>query len=455
MPADLRDVLHRAAGPHEAPDTEEILARARTLRRRRQARTAGTTLGLPLLAIVVVLIVTGGILPGSEHRLDLAGPSAVGSVLPVPAAGEVAAVHLDDGTPVFVVHETGGTVHVVDALDPHSPDIPLLVAWCTSAQMFEDQSFGSRFWPDGGHAGGPAPTALATYTYEGPTAGSLRITARRDPVPRPAPNAEPAYTPQGPSCDSWEQPLDHLVAHHIDGDAASPEAAVAAGSDRDLLVEGVVEIIGGEPARLCTPGPGIPRCPVDAPVAPVGPRDVHDPDYSTAYIGRFLVTVTDGRIERIIATGAVAWDGRAFRGEERKFGTLTTFPPPAGSAWSGAYFGPPDIDPELLLYELEWLTGEEANAAARVAGEVGPDEDVPNGYFVRDPGQGYFALHLAEDVEILGSIVLTGNVEATPVPLSDLRAFVESDERAGSTTFWVTFRKIDGRVTRIEEQYRP
>lgn len=76
------------------------------------------------------------------------------SVLAVPPGGEVVAVLLDDGEPVFVVaHRVidGGGVSVVSAINPH---LGIPVVWCASDRMFWEPGPASRFDEEGTDLGG-------------------------------------------------------------------------------------------------------------------------------------------------------------------------------------------------------------------------------------------------------------------------------------------------------------
>jgi len=57
-------------------------------------------------------------------------------VLARPPAGQASAAYLPDGTPVWLVHETDGPTHIVDATSPDAPSN--LVAWCPDVAAFVD-----------------------------------------------------------------------------------------------------------------------------------------------------------------------------------------------------------------------------------------------------------------------------------------------------------------------------
>lgn len=119
-----------------------------------------------LMAVVVVL-------GGSVALLVSGGEDApsVGShllahlgVLAVPDQGDAEPGVLDDGRPVFVVHDLDGSVHVVDAISSH---IALdQMAWCPSSRTIDDVFHGARWDAQGRYVSGPGRLDLGRYTFE-------------------------------------------------------------------------------------------------------------------------------------------------------------------------------------------------------------------------------------------------------------------------------------------------
>lgn len=102
--------------------------------------------------------------------------------LAAPAAGEVSAQWLE-GHPVFVVADSDGTIRVLDAVSPHSPEgFVKVLAWCASAQMFEDLWHGSKFDRTGAYLQGPSPTGLAAYEVESVSRGGVDV-GQKGPAP--------------------------------------------------------------------------------------------------------------------------------------------------------------------------------------------------------------------------------------------------------------------------------
>lgn len=86
------------------------------------------------------------------------------ATLPQPAPGEVSAMFLDDGRPVFVAKDDDGTLAVVDAQSSHVPSgMGQLLAWCPADAHFEDLFGGSTFAANGAPIDGPAPSGLLSY----------------------------------------------------------------------------------------------------------------------------------------------------------------------------------------------------------------------------------------------------------------------------------------------------
>lgn len=106
-----------------------------------------------------------------------------------------------DGHPVFVVHDEDGDVRVLDAVSPHRWDeFTKVLAWCETADGFEDLWHGSRFDRDGGYLAGPAPTGMAPYDLERRDGqvilgDRLAAPARSEPL-----DPGEGSTPGGPSC---------------------------------------------------------------------------------------------------------------------------------------------------------------------------------------------------------------------------------------------------------------
>jgi nitrite reductase/ring-hydroxylating ferredoxin subunit len=138
-----------------------------------------------LLLVGLVVAVARSVLPGDDDR-----------TLALPPPGEVAAAFVE-GEPVFVVHDVGGDVRVLDAVDPHVSE-PKVLAYCRDAEAFEDLRHGSRFTRRGAWVGGPAPTGMAAYEIVERDDERVVIAERGDPPSRS--DAESDGEVVGPNC---------------------------------------------------------------------------------------------------------------------------------------------------------------------------------------------------------------------------------------------------------------
>jgi hypothetical protein len=150
---DVITALREAADTDISVPCDAILGRARRLRRRRYTAIGACAALVSMLAFAA---------------LQLSRPTTVvvsGRVrLAVPAIGQTDAQFLDDGSPVFVVHQSDGTISVVSALSTHRPwGVGTVIGWCARARDFEDWSHGSVWDETGAKVGGPAPSGLETY----------------------------------------------------------------------------------------------------------------------------------------------------------------------------------------------------------------------------------------------------------------------------------------------------
>ncbi|MEO6294325.1 MAG: hypothetical protein ABIP01_02585 [Candidatus Limnocylindria bacterium] len=166
-----------------------------------------------------------------------------------PAAGQVRADYLADGTPVWVVGHEDGSVDVLSGFDTHVPsNLGKVLWWCPSARAFENPEHGSKWDEYGVKLGGPAPAGLA----------SLEVSVRSSRVflgaPRPAPPLD--TPPHGPAefDREWCRLPQERVFHTFDGWEVweSPNAAIEAAPERWILLEGELVIApAGDSVLLC------------------------------------------------------------------------------------------------------------------------------------------------------------------------------------------------------------
>lgn len=120
-----------------------------------------------------------------------------------------------------------------------------------------------------------------------------------------------------------------------------------------------------------------------------------------------------------------------------------------------------DANVPSITLDLGQLFGgggpDEANAAARADGVIGPNEDLPNPFYVRDLHERRtIGLDPAATVVVLGYDA-EGNTLPTPVSLSEFVALWRSGPPSGAwmpaVYYWCSLR--DSRVVGIEAEYTP
>lgn len=100
-----------------------------------------------------------------------------GERLEVPPPGEVRSEELRDGTAVWIVHHSDGTVSVLDAVSSHRPfGVGQLVGWCATASGFQDPQHGSVFDDRGRYQAGPAGVGLSRFTVSSLRDGGITVT---------------------------------------------------------------------------------------------------------------------------------------------------------------------------------------------------------------------------------------------------------------------------------------
>lgn len=139
----------------------------------------------------------------------------------------------------------------------------------------------------------------------------------------------------------------------------------------------------------------------------------------------------------------------------------------AGGLVDGKHFGyiraftTGDGTRTMAFDQATWLTGDEATAAARAAGDIGSDEPVPNDYYVTNPDTATVTLPVDPDVTVTRVDCDSGCTGNAPGRIEDLVAsFGHEDEstletpyRGARSQYWVT--TAAGVVTHVDEQYVP
>jgi hypothetical protein len=135
----------------------------------------GLVLGVAVLVVAVFVLLN----LGSD---DSPSPRGLG-VLAVPEVGETDPGLLDDGHPVFVVHDLDGTVVVIEAVSTHLTDDAM--AWCPSSRTIDDVFHGARWDARGRYMAGPGPKNLGSYDIQlVDDQHELVVVAYVDPPPR-------------------------------------------------------------------------------------------------------------------------------------------------------------------------------------------------------------------------------------------------------------------------------
>lgn len=259
MHTDIRERLRDGAvTPRTEVDMARLLERSRRLRWRRRV-------GVLAVAAATVLFVSGVVVVsqrGSSGPITVAtGGDRRGNELDVPPPGEVSTDFLDDGTPVFVVHDGDGAIRVVSAIDTHGVfGVRDLVWWCRSSERFEEPQSGTSYDARGRRSGGPAPASLVTYRSQLIRDGTeVRVGRPRPPGPE-APSALDG--PVGPSCMGTSNLPAGAVARHefpINGQRVlNPRQAVKRSPEEFVEIRGVL-VVGDRDVRLCQHYDGL-RC---------------------------------------------------------------------------------------------------------------------------------------------------------------------------------------------------
>lgn len=244
--------------------------------------------GRILLALGVIVAAVAAI--GYAYvYLGIATPPGGGlGTVPVPAPGEVEAVLLDDGRPVYVI-EVDGTVTVLDARAPRvGGAVEALVAWCADASAFLDLRSGGTFAPGGEVLGGSAPSGLRVFSTERSGDGS-RVEVHDDVrLAGSGPDGSVALDCTRDS--AW-------VVHAPDaGETFDPSAATDQEPPGWIWVEGRLEAADGA-ARLCDG--------LDGPCATWSTVRGIDPATVDPTAGLFLGRVVDGALVDLVTVPAI------------------------------------------------------------------------------------------------------------------------------------------------------
>jgi hypothetical protein len=121
----------------------------------------------------------------------------------------------------------------------------------------------------------------------------------------------------------------------------------------------------------------------------------------------------------------------------------------------------------VLADDVEFLTGDDATAAARADGAISDDEEVPGGFYVRNQDPSPTTLPLGDSVWIVLQVCYPDNGPCVVEESVDINAWIglladpESAPKQhgwnwfgyGNSPYWLTIQ--DGVVVHIGEQYVP
>jgi hypothetical protein len=198
------------------------------------------------------------------------------NVVVVPSRGDVSAVFLADGRPVFVVHHDDGTVSVVDAFSSHRAwGVEELNVWCPTTREFVEVAHEAHFdeygtlTPDSGPAGRGGVATFAFSVVNSDTAGdpaSIRIGQIQEPTTpgRNSGETRPPFCPSGDTdpgqatdlisvTGAYSGESGMVVAHQIDDDQIwdSPADAVAAAPTGWVAIRSTLHVDGDGFVQLC------------------------------------------------------------------------------------------------------------------------------------------------------------------------------------------------------------
>lgn len=266
--ARVREALQQRAEQVGRPDDVLGEIRRRSARRRRRQHLAVSVAAVLVLAVPVATalprLLSDGeqeVVMGEGNTLDVEAPPP-GQTVEVPPQGQARGAAFDNGTPVLVVHDPQGKVHVFDA---RSPDEVYgrrgQLGWCGqpaySGGQLMDPVSGHRWRPDGSpmvvepgnvRAGEGAPPQLLAYEVQGEPEGGVVEVGQPSPMNATVDKRETedeVLPPVPKPCSTSE-----VVTPPLPGDPVDV-------GDLDELPDGTyhvsatLEQVGDNPARLC------------------------------------------------------------------------------------------------------------------------------------------------------------------------------------------------------------
>lgn len=324
----------RSHRPEPTPDVAEIYRRRDRHRRRRRGALAGA--GVAVLTAATVLIVS--LVPVGHSQRVVTGPASGGlraapggrfGVLPLMPVGEVKPLVLTDGTPVFEVRHSDGTVSVLGAaVSPtpaalDSPTLQLVPGLRAVADWLKPEhhfAAGGVLYNDHGMALGYVEPQVGGHpalptTARDMTSYQVSIADGRVVVGAARPGAIRNFDPHRPASNGYAYNMDQVVTFDPPGHPLLPvltiSQALAEPAGTVSLVDADIIMVNGGPARICSAGHRIdhvpfPPCPASSPELPF----VSNPSghgYVSALVGPvFLRTGRSGFTEAsVFGAGSV------------------------------------------------------------------------------------------------------------------------------------------------------
>lgn len=266
--ARLRQALRDRAEQVGPPDDVLGEIRRRSARRRRRQNLAVWVAAVMILAVPVTTALPRLLSNGEQEVVLGAGTSLKaeapppGQTVEVPPQGQARGAAFDNGTPVLVVHDPRGQVHVFDARSPDKePGRRGQLGWCGqpaySGGQLVDPVTGHRWRPDGSpmvvesdsvHPDGDAPPQLLAYEVQGEPEGGVVEVGQPSPMKATLDKRETeeeALPPVPEPCSTSE-----VVTPPLPGDPADV-GDLHELPDGTYHVSATLEQVGDEPARLC------------------------------------------------------------------------------------------------------------------------------------------------------------------------------------------------------------
>jgi len=208
------------------------------------------------------------------------------ATLDVPDAGQATAAILDDGQPVFVVHDPATGIAVLEARGRQpASTIGALVAWCPATRTFTDPASGSIYAADGALISGSSAEGLVAFTIRPVGVDKpSQVIVGSDTTAQGRASSTDGRAPESCASDAW---VTHDPRH---GEIFDPSVAADQEPPGWIWLEGSVAVADGG-VRLCDGRNE--ACDRYAEAVGIDPARLSGNPIS----GRFIGRVRDGAIE--------------------------------------------------------------------------------------------------------------------------------------------------------------